>query len=168
MMENETMTRSERARAYFLEGYNCAQAVALAFADRVNMDREALAALASSFGVAAGDFGGILVHGLAFGLLCVGSQMYIDSYAPPELKNQAQGLVMLLTNGVGLFVSNFVFHLILGANVATATPLRHDWTPPYLIALAMSVVLMLAMVALFRPRSAPPGFSDRGEAFELR
>ena len=114
-------------------------------------------ALASSFGVAAGDFGGILVHGLAFGLLCVGSQMYIDSYAPPELKNQAQGLVMLLTNGVGLFVSNFVFHLILGANVATATPLRHDWTPPYLIALAMSVVLMLAMATLFRPRGSGKG-----------
>ena len=100
---------------------------------------------AAKFGFAAGDFGGILVHGLAFGLLCVGSQMYIDRYAPATLKNQAQGLVMLLTNGVGLFVSNFVFHHILGANVVSSDPLRHDWTVPYLIALGLSVLVALAM-----------------------
>ena len=49
-MKNEALSRGEQARAYFLEGYNCAQAVALAFADHVDMDKDALAALASSFG----------------------------------------------------------------------------------------------------------------------
>ena len=107
---------------------------------------------AAKFGIAAGDFGGILVHGLAFGLLCVGSQMYIDRAAPATLKNQAQGLVMLLTNGVGLFVSNFVFHLILGANVVSANPVRHDWTVPYLVALGMSVVIAAAMLRFLESR----------------
>lgn len=42
--------RVERARAYFLDGYNCAQAVVMAFDDVMEMDVEMLARLASSFG----------------------------------------------------------------------------------------------------------------------
>lgn len=40
----------EKARAYFLEGYNCCQSVFLAFHEDLGMDRETAARLASSFG----------------------------------------------------------------------------------------------------------------------
>lgn len=42
--------RVERARNYFLEGYNCAQAVVMAFDDIMAMDVETLARLAAPFG----------------------------------------------------------------------------------------------------------------------
>ncbi len=43
--------RAERARNLFLEGYNCCQAVVLAFEDIIEgADRESLAALTSGFG----------------------------------------------------------------------------------------------------------------------
>lgn len=44
------MQRKEKAFSYFRQGYNCAQAVAMAFADEVKMDEKTLAKLASSFG----------------------------------------------------------------------------------------------------------------------
>ena len=44
------MTKSELAEAYFLEGYNCAQAVALAFADEMGLEKDQIAKMASSFG----------------------------------------------------------------------------------------------------------------------
>ncbi len=46
------MTREERARENFLKGYNCAQAVLLAFEDKLGLDidTETLARLASPFG----------------------------------------------------------------------------------------------------------------------
>lgn len=44
------MTRAEQARQYFLEGYNCAQAVAMAFADITPLTSEQMAAAASAFG----------------------------------------------------------------------------------------------------------------------
>ena len=44
------MTRSEMARENFRAGYNCAQSVALAFADLIDMDRDALARMASPLG----------------------------------------------------------------------------------------------------------------------
>lgn len=43
-------THREKATAYFLEGYNCAQSVLLAFCDDLNLDEEMAARLASSFG----------------------------------------------------------------------------------------------------------------------
>lgn len=44
------MTRSESAKQYFTEGYNCAQSVVLAFADKVNVDAETLKAFSAPFG----------------------------------------------------------------------------------------------------------------------
>lgn len=42
--------RREQAKAYFLEGYNCAQSVVLAFHKELGLDKETAARMASSFG----------------------------------------------------------------------------------------------------------------------
>lgn len=44
------MTKEEKAEAFFKEGYNCAQAVFLAFADDLKIDKETALKLTSSFG----------------------------------------------------------------------------------------------------------------------
>ena len=47
------MTSHERgliAKNYFLEGYNCSQAVVLSFVDEIGLDKAALLKISSSFG----------------------------------------------------------------------------------------------------------------------
>ncbi|MCI8454581.1 MAG: C_GCAxxG_C_C family protein [Lachnospiraceae bacterium] len=44
------MTHAEKARELFLEGYNCCQAVAVAFEEEIGIDRETIARMASAFG----------------------------------------------------------------------------------------------------------------------
>lgn len=44
------MTYSEKAMDYFKQGYNCAQAVLLAFGDRTGLEPKTAAKLSSSFG----------------------------------------------------------------------------------------------------------------------
>lgn len=44
------MTKEEKAKSFFKEGYNCAQAVFMAFADDLNIDKDTLLKLTSSFG----------------------------------------------------------------------------------------------------------------------
>ena len=69
------MDHAEKARALFLEGYNCAQAVMCAFEDLTGMDREMSARLASSFGGGMGRMrevcgtvsGGLIVLGILRG-----------------------------------------------------------------------------------------------------
>lgn len=48
------MTKRELGENYFTQGYNCAQAVAIAFADELNMEKDAIAKMISGFG---GGFG---------------------------------------------------------------------------------------------------------------
>lgn len=51
-MESHNITEShkEKARKYFLEGYNCAQSVLLAYHEELGIDRKTAAQMASSFG----------------------------------------------------------------------------------------------------------------------
>ncbi|MEG1791598.1 MAG: C-GCAxxG-C-C family protein [Clostridia bacterium] len=44
------MDKQTQAQNYFKEGYNCCQAVVLAFADEVKVDKDTLLMIASSFG----------------------------------------------------------------------------------------------------------------------
>lgn len=44
------MSKGEEARKYFEQGYNCSQAVALAFADEIGMDKDTIARLTGGFG----------------------------------------------------------------------------------------------------------------------
>ena len=49
-MNYEGSKYGQRAEEYFKEGYNCTQAVVLAFSDLHGMDAKAAARLSSSFG----------------------------------------------------------------------------------------------------------------------
>ena len=78
------MTRGEKAEALFLEGYNCAQAVVIAFEDVLPYDRETLAKLSSSFG------GGMArlreVCGSVSGMFMVAGFLY--GYDDPKAKEE--------------------------------------------------------------------------------
>ena len=125
-------------------GYRGAMAIglsALAF-------RNASFAVSSHFGIAAFDFGAILVHGLIFGLFIVGAQMYVAENVPERLRSQAQGLMNLMTAGIGVFASNIVFNFILGGASGGA----RSWTRAYLVAFALSVVGIAAALLLLKGR----------------
>ena len=65
---------SERARGYFLEGYNCSQSILLAFHRELNLDIHTAARMASSFGGGMGRLrevcGAVSGMFLALGLFC--------------------------------------------------------------------------------------------------
>lgn len=44
------MSKGDIAKEYFMQGYNCSQAVAMSFADEMNIDKAVVAKLASGFG----------------------------------------------------------------------------------------------------------------------
>lgn len=74
------MDRAERAAQLFLQGYNCAQAVAVAFSDLTGLTPELSAKMASSFG---GGMGRMReVCGAVSGMLLVTSLLY--GYDSPE------------------------------------------------------------------------------------
>ena len=97
------------------------------------------------------DFGGILIHGLIFGIVIVGVQMHAAEIAPPELRNQVQGYVMTVSAGVGSFLSVAVFHSILSG--CTRPEGGHDWSVPYLVAFGLAVLAMALFAVFYKGRS---------------
>ena len=78
------LTRKEKAESLFLEGYNCAQAVAIAFEDIHGVNREVLAKLSSSFG---GGMGRLReVCGSVSGMFMVAGLLY--GYDEPKAKGE--------------------------------------------------------------------------------
>ena len=85
------MGRKEKAEELFTQGYNCAQAVFLAYADRMDMDEKTAAKLASSFG---GGMGCLReVCGAVSGMFMVTGMLYgyDDPKAPEEKKEHYDG-----------------------------------------------------------------------------
>lgn len=84
------MERGEKAAELFAEGYNCAQAVFLAYADKMGVDRDTAARLSSSFG---GGMGCLReVCGAVSGMFMVAGVLYgyDDPKASVEKKEHYQ------------------------------------------------------------------------------
>ena len=81
------MDRGTLAREYFLKGYNCSQAVVLAFSDRTGLDEHTGARLASSFG---GGMGRMReVCGTFSGMMIVLGMLHgYDAAAETETENK--------------------------------------------------------------------------------
>lgn len=93
------MDRAERAAELFLQGYNCAQAVAVAFADLTGLSPELSAKMASSFG---GGMGRMReVCGAVSGMLLVTGLLY--GYDAPEDAQGKKELYALVQSLAGQF-----------------------------------------------------------------
>jgi len=92
------MDRKEKAAEFFLSGYNCAQSVAMAFADLMGMEEKAAAKIASGFG---GGFGRLReVCGAVSGMVMVASFLY--GYDTPDQTKQA-ACYQMIQNLAGAF-----------------------------------------------------------------
>ena len=73
-MEGSRMNYSDKARGLFKEGYNCSQAVLLAFSDLTGMDEKTASMLSSSFGGGMGRLrevcGAVSGMFMVIGILC--------------------------------------------------------------------------------------------------
>ena len=96
-------------------------------------------------------WGGILLHGICYDFFFVTGQIYIDRKAPEGLRAAAQGLITLITYGLGMFVGSWLSGLVVG-RYAYATALGatgHDWHAIWLFASAFSGVVLLLFLFTF-------------------
>ncbi len=93
------MTRSEHAAQLFVDGYNCAQAVTIAFSDVTGLSTAFSAAMASSFG---GGMGRMReVCGAVSGMLMVAGLLY--GYDSPDSEEKKKAHYALVQNLAGQF-----------------------------------------------------------------
>ncbi len=88
------MSRAEKAKEYFVQGYACSQAVALAFADVVKVDEELIAKMTLPFG---GGMGRLrLTCGAVSGMATVAGLVFAEAEHSAENKKKVYAVVQEL------------------------------------------------------------------------
>jgi nucleoside transporter len=90
---------------------------------------------------------GILLHGICYDFFFVTGQIYVDGIAPPRIRGQVQGFLVLVTQGVGMLIGAQV----AGKLVAFYTVAeRIQWLNVWGIPCIAAGVIMLVFAATFR------------------
>lgn len=95
-------------------------------------------------------FLGILLHGICYDFFFVTGMIYTDKKAKPAVRGQAQSLIVLLTQGLGLGIGAQAFGWWIGKVTDADKTIDYSqfWYAPAIFAL----VVMIAFVALFWDR----------------
>lgn len=122
------MTKAEQAKQYFKEGYNCCQAVVLAFSEEIGLDEKAALAIASSFG---GGIGRLReVCGAVSGMCIVAGMKY--GYTSPTATTEKSEHYKRIQQLAGEFEEkngSIICKVLTGLEKNTHTPAER--TPEY-------------------------------------
>ncbi len=119
------------------------------------------------FGIGGPDFPGVIlfilsmiVYGVAFDFFNVSGALYVEQETDPSNQASAQGLFMLMTNGLGATIGTLAAGKVVDI-FCQWTPanggvyLLGDWTSAWLIFAGFALAVALAFVVLFKdPRKA--------------
>lgn len=124
------MTRRELAMANFMEGYNCSQSIVLAFSDMLQLDKETLLKLASSFG---GGMGRLReVCGSVSGMFMVIGLLYgYDGPETGQIKADHYARVQELAHKFEEKHGSIVCRELLGLSVRHDVPVPEARTAQY-------------------------------------
>ncbi|MBX6381306.1 nucleoside transporter [Thermoflavifilum aggregans] len=92
---------------------------------------------------------GIALHGICYDFFFVTGQIYVDKKSTPEIRGQAQGLIVLVTYGVGMLIgaqiAGAVYNSFLGgAEKLTLSQWNQFWWIPSVFALVVLIFFVLA------------------------
>lgn len=127
----QVMTKRQIAEQNFLSGYNCTQAVVMAFADELGVDKDVLLKVSSSFGGGFGRMrevcGAVSAMGIVAGLL-KGCDFSVSGI---EAKGRHYALIQKLAGEFKEINGSIVCRELLGAKLAATNPQPDERTPEY-------------------------------------
>ena len=99
----------------------------------------------------------MIVYGAAFDFFNISGSLFVDKSTSPDIRSSAQGLFMLMTNGVGATVGTLVAQevinsythaQVIGEQVYTVG----DWQACWFIFAAYALVVGVSFALIFRPK----------------
>ena len=113
--------RADKAKEYFKSGYNCAQAVAMAFSDLMELDEKTAAKMTSGFGGGVGRLREVC--GSVLGMSFVMSNLYgYDDQSDSKGKKRIYSEIQTLANKFKEENGSIVCRELLGLSPMSATP----------------------------------------------
>ena len=99
---------------------------------------------------------GIFIHGLCYDFFFISGQIWFDKQFDPSMRTRAQALFSFLLNGIGVTIGANIAGAVYRLN--TVAPGQRDWMSIWLVPAAVTFVVMLVFISLFKEsrRSAAP------------
>ena len=94
-----------------------------------------------------------LVYGMAFDFFNISGSLFVNEHVDKDMRSSAQGLFMLMTNGLGASIGTWAAGLVVNYFVYdSATP---DWSTSWYIFAAYSLVVAILFALIFKEKRSP-------------
>ena len=101
-------------------------------------------------------FIGVILHGFSYDFVFVSGYLYVDRHVHQDVRAQAQGLLVVFTQGIGLFLSSQIFVNLVYAPMITKEDSLDTWKTFWLTPVLYLIVVLVAFAFLFRERHEKP------------
>lgn len=99
----------------------------------------------------------MLVYGVAFDFFNISGSLYVDKSTDPSIRSSAQGLFMLMTNGIGATIGTLGAQAVINAytmseQVGDDFYTVGDWQTCWFIFAGYALLIGLVFAVVFRPK----------------
>lgn len=92
----------------------------------------------------------MIVYGVAFDFFNISGSLFVDRSSPSHLRSSAQGLFMLMTNGVGATIGSLCAQQVVNAHTSPDGVV--DWNRCWYIFACYALTVGIAFALVFRPK----------------
>ncbi|MEI6765944.1 MAG: nucleoside permease [Bacteroidota bacterium] len=108
-----------------------------------------------------------IIYGMAFDFFNISGSLFVETQSEPEIRASAQGLFMMMTNGVGAFLGSRLSGIVIDkffttkvTDAAGAVSDNLNWQGIWLTFAAYSLVVALLFWVLFKHKHNPEEFKE--------
>ncbi len=98
----------------------------------------------------------MIIYGMAFDFFNISGSLFVEAEAEPKIRASAQGLFMIMTNGLGAMIGAYGSGVIIQYYTLNGT---RDWQTIWFIFAAYSLVVGITFMLLFKYKHNPEAMS---------
>lgn len=95
-----------------------------------------------------------IVYGMAFDFFNISGSLFVETSVSPKIRSSAQGLFMMMTNGVGAVMGSYLSGVIIDAYFLKPDGSK-DWQPIWITFALYAAVVAVLFAVLFRHKHDP-------------
>ena len=94
----------------------------------------------------------MLVYGVAFDFFNIAGSLFVNKEAEPSVRSSAQGLFMLMTNGIGAGIGTIGAQMVVNhfVDMTSQTPQLEGWSHTWFVFAAYSLIVAVLFAILFK------------------
>ncbi|MCK6640321.1 MAG: nucleoside permease [Bacteroidia bacterium] len=95
-----------------------------------------------------------IVYGMAFDFFNISGSLFVETTTDPSIRSSAQGLFMMMTNGIGAYLGTIVSSWAIGKYFILADG-KTDWHGAWLAFAVYALIIAVLFAVLFRHKHEP-------------